>query len=89
MPECLKCGRQSKHLFERYFIVPGLIMVPNRYYLCHEHQRLVYKFSDLYNEDGTMKQEENKKEVIANDNSIKEQVPGITTKKEKKQKEIR
>ena len=86
MFSCQKCGIKSKHLFERNFIIPGGILVSSRYYLCNQHRKLLYSFNDIYNEDGTMKQKEEKKEVIANDNAIKTQVPGITTKKEKREK---
>ena len=55
MFECLACGSKSARNMERYFVVPGHIMVPNCYLLCDEHKHLNFTFEDVYNNDGSRK----------------------------------
>src|SRR5271168_538729 len=53
--ECLKCGKETNNQNQRFFTIPGFIIVPNEYYLCEEHKDLRYSFKDIYNEDGSRK----------------------------------
>lgn len=55
MLECLVCGKKSAYSQQRYFVVPGFIMVPNCYFLCEEHKHLNFSFENVYNDDGTRK----------------------------------
>lgn len=64
MNKCLNCGSKdvdSRRI--RYFPVPGVIMVPNSYILCKEHENLNYYYDDIYDEKGKRKKI-NHEEVI-------------------------
>lgn len=55
MVKCLKCGKDASNQHDKYFVVPGFIMVPNCYRTCEEHKDIMIKFEDVYHSDGTRK----------------------------------
>ncbi len=55
MFDCLACGREVDNTRPRFFVCPGMIMVPNEYYLCDDHKDRTYTFEDIYNKDATRK----------------------------------
>ncbi len=55
-PDCLKCGSKNVTEHSYYFIIPGMIIVPNEYRLCKKHKDLRFSFEDVYNEDGSRKE---------------------------------
>ena len=59
--KCIICNEPSKLGLERYFVIPGFIVVPNCYMLCERHRGIRLEFDDFYNEDGTRKPLDKKK----------------------------
>lgn len=40
----------------RYFVIPGMVIVPNSYLLCDKHKNLSYFFDDVYDENSKRKE---------------------------------
>lgn len=54
---CLTCGsNEADPNNVRYFAIPGMVMVPNSYILCKEHEDLRYDFYDIYDENSKRKE---------------------------------
>lgn len=51
--ECLTCGsKEVSNINTFYFAIPGMVIVPNSYLLCEEHNHLRYCFDDVYEING-------------------------------------
>ena len=51
---CLYCNAPAT--ITKYLGIPGYIIVPNEYALCAEHKDKCLRFEDVYNDDGSRKE---------------------------------
>ena len=58
MIKCFFCNKPSVRV--KFMIIPGHIIVPNKYFTCENHEENWLKFEDVYNEDGTRNKYESK-----------------------------
>lgn len=76
--DCLTCGsKEVTNSHERYFVVPGMYIVPNSYLLCKEHKHLSYYYEDIYDDGSPPKRKQIDHEAVklrtyANDELEKE-----------------
>lgn len=54
MNKCIVCNKYAP-TYDRYFVMPAHILVPNCYPVCYEHLAMQFRYEDFYNEDGTRK----------------------------------
>jgi hypothetical protein len=55
MNKCCICDEDAPCQNDRYFVVPGYVMVPNCYALCDKHKGRQLIFEDFYNPDASRK----------------------------------
>lgn len=53
--KCIICCDYASNQHEKYFVIPGHIIVPNCYRLCETHKNETLEFHNLYLPDGTRK----------------------------------
>ena len=57
MFDCLNCGKEVGNKHQRWMVNPTSFIVPSEYFLCDEHKHISYQFEDIYNLDGTRKED--------------------------------